>query len=62
MIASSSGQPPASLLARSMAISSMCIVTYAPSAWKFGYSFHRSKYFFTKVSLSGHFPFGGKLK
>src|SRR6266852_7567463 len=38
MIASSSGQPPASLFAFSTAVLSTCVAVYAPSAWKFGYS------------------------
>src|SRR6266851_4670081 len=38
VIASSSGQPPASLFAFSTAVLSTCVAVYAPSAWKFGYS------------------------
>ncbi len=41
MITSSSGQPPTSWLARSIAFFNMYSVTYAPSDWKFGYSFQR---------------------
>ena len=32
---------------------------YAPSAWKFGYSFQRSWYFFTNGVLSGQRSRGG---
>ena len=42
MIASSSGQPPTSRFAFSMASFSMWRAVYEPSAWKFGYSFQRS--------------------
>ena len=51
MMASSSGQPPVSLLAFSMAAFSMYVVTYPPSAWKFGYSLNRLWYFSTNVLL-----------